>query len=324
MIVTVTPNPALDVTYTVPEVRLGASQRVADVAEQAGGKGINVARVLASAGVGAEAVAPLGGASGDVFRDDLAAAGVPFTAVPVATPLRRTLSIVTPAETTNLNETGGPLAPFETAALVAAVDARLVAARAAGPDQPIVLVVAGSFPPGTPTSLVGHLVDAGRRVGAVVIVDTSKAYLDAAVDAGADLVKPNEHEIEAVTGLPDPLAGARALARRSGGIVLASLGARGLAAVRADGPIVAVAPGAPVAGNTTGAGDAVVAAIAAVIDAAPSSDPFLPFDAERIETTLRTAATWAAAAVLAPVAGALADTTDLAERLRLQTTTENP
>lgn len=324
MIITVTPNPALDITYTVPAVQLGASRRVDDVVEQAGGKGVNVARVLVAAGVAAEAVVPLGGASAAAFRDDLAAARVPLTPVPVATSLRRTLSIVTPTETTNLNETGGPLTEDEIAAFVAAVDARLGAARDAAAGRPLALVVSGSFPPGTPTTLVEQLVAAGRRAGAVVVVDTSVEHLAAAVDAGADIVKPNHHEIEAVTGRADPLTGARELARRSGGIVLASLGEKGLAAVRAEGPIVAVAPAAPVAGNTTGAGDAVVAAVAAAIDAAPANDPFAPFAPEQLETTLRSAATWAAAAVLAPVAGVLADTTHLAERLRLHTTTENP
>src|SRR5699024_2143203 len=52
MIITLTPNPAVDVTYAVPELRHGTVHRVEQVTEAAGGKGVNVARVLAQLGEG--------------------------------------------------------------------------------------------------------------------------------------------------------------------------------------------------------------------------------------------------------------------------------
>ncbi|MDN3360016.1 1-phosphofructokinase family hexose kinase [Actinomadura sp. DC4] len=269
MIVTLTPNLALDVTYELPELRPGHSHRVRAVHARAGGKGVNVARVLRSLGHDVLVLGLAGGPAGEAVRADLDAAGLPHDLAPCAGETRRTVTVVAGGEATLLREPG----PAVTAAEWAAVEARI-------PDADV-LVISGSLPPGVEAGAIARL--AARDVP--VIVDTSgEALVKAAPHAWA--VKPNAEELAAVTGTDDPVAGARLLRART---AVVSLGAEGLLAVTGEEVHRVPAPRV-VAGNPTGAGDAVVAALAA---GAGSPWPEL----------LGHAAALAAAAVLAPVAG---------------------
>ncbi len=302
MIVTVTPNPALDLTYHLDALHVGDTQRVAPARVRAGGKGINVARVLHAQGHLAGVVAPVGGPTGEILRSDLVDGGLRHHLLPVRSTIRRTVAIVTPAETTNLNESGAPLADEEWDALLALAATAL--AESDGGTR--VLVCSGSMPLDAPVDVVARLIRVARDAGAVSIVDTSGPHLLAAAEAGADILKPNEKELHAA--LPDAgdaLSAARALARRSGGVVYASLGADGLLRVPARGGALHGRLRRTLTGNTTGAGDAAVAAIAAAV-AAGEDDA---------ATTVRTAVAWSAAAVLHPLAGSIADPAPLLDEV---------
>ncbi|MEV5750373.1 1-phosphofructokinase family hexose kinase [Actinoallomurus sp. NPDC052308] len=269
MIVTVTPNLALDVTYEVPELRPGGTHRVETVHTRAGGKGVNVARVLRSLGHDVLVLGLAGGATGDAVRADLDAAGLAHDLVPIAGETRRTVTVVAGGDATLLNEPGPVVTPEEWAALEARI-----------PDADVV-VISGSLPPGVPQDAVARL----ARRDVPVIVDTSgEALRHAAPYAWA--VKPNAAELTELTGTDDPVAGARALRARA---VVVSLGADGLMAVTGD-EVHRVPPPRVVSGNPTGAGDSVVAALAAGVGT-PWPD------------LLKDAAALSAAAVLAPVAG---------------------
>ena len=269
MIVTVTPNLALDVTYELPELRLGHAHRVRAVHSRAGGKGVNVARVLAALGHDVMVLGLAGGPTGDAVRADLDASGLPHDLVPSAEETRRTVTVVAGGEATLLGEPGPVIGTDEWAALEARV-----------PDADV-LVVSGSLPPGVDADAVARL--AARDIP--VIVDTSGEPLRRAAPY-AWAVKPNAEELAAVTGTDDPVAGARMLGART---VVVSLGAEGLLAVNGE-EVHRVPPPRVVAGNPTGAGDAVVAALAAGVGS-PWPD------------LLGDAAALSAAAVLAPLAG---------------------
>ena len=87
MIVTVTPNPSIDRTVTLPaQLTRGAVHRVTSVTNQAGGKGVNVARALTLAGVDTLAVLPA--AANDPLITALQAIAVPFQVVPTLEPAR--------------------------------------------------------------------------------------------------------------------------------------------------------------------------------------------------------------------------------------------
>lgn len=270
MIVTVTPNPALDVTYELPALRPGQTHRVQRVHARAGGKGVNVARVLRALGHDVLVVAPAGGATGDALRADLDAAGLTHDLVPCAGETRRTVTLVADGDATLLNEPGPVLAPEEWDALESRI-----------PADADVLVISGSLPRGVDAGAVARL--AARDIP--VIIDTSGEPLRRAAPY-AWAVKPNADELAALTGTDDPVAGARALRAAT---VVVSLGAEGLLAVTGE-DVHHAPPPRVVTGNPTGAGDAVVAALAAGVGS-PWPD------------LLREAAALSAAAVLSPVAG---------------------
>ncbi|MFJ3788675.1 1-phosphofructokinase family hexose kinase [Kitasatospora sp. NPDC090091] len=261
MIVTVTPNPALDVTYAVPALRPHTTHRVAAVHEQAGGKGVNVARVLHALGRPATALLPLGGPTGEVIRAELDRTGLPYLSVPLrpGAVTRRTVTVVDEADATVLNEPGPELTDEDWAAVLAGAAGLLPAAHT--------LVLSGSLPRGLRPGAYGDLVRLAHRHGLPVVLDAGGAALTEALAARPTLVKPNAAELRDATGIADPLAAARALADGGARAVVASLGPAGLLAVTPDGAWHARLPEGRVVrgGNPTGAGDAAVAALAAAL-----------------------------------------------------------
>lgn len=286
MIVTVTLNPALDITYTVPRLEPGTTHRPR-VFAQAGGKGVNVARTLHVLGHEVRAVLPLGGPDGAVVAGELAEAGIPRTIVPIGGATRRTVTVVERAPdgvATAFNESGPELTAGEWEGL-AAVIARLAADAS-------VLVLSGKLPAGAPYDAYAELVKVARSCGVPVILDTEGPALLAGLAAGPTLVKPNAHELAEATGLDDPQQAAEVLLSSGAEAVTASFGPEGLAAFTAEGAWQATPPSVS-GGNPTGAGDAAVAALAVGL-ATGTSWP------ER----LRDAAALSAATVLTDRAGA--------------------
>ncbi|MDA3630101.1 1-phosphofructokinase family hexose kinase [Saccharopolyspora sp. WRP15-2] len=304
MIVTVTPNPALDISYRVEHVGIGASHRVRSVHERAGGKGLNVSRVLHDQGIATLATAPVGGALGDAVRDDLTAAGIEHSLLPVSGPTRRTIAVVadegTPGEATLFNEPGSHLGEADWRRFRELVAARL--------DGASVLVCSGSLPPGCTVDSYAELVRDAHARAVLAVVDTAGPALLAAAEAGADVVKPNAAELRETTGHDDPLAGAQQLRERGAAAVVVSLGPDGMLTVTGEG-VWRAAPPFAVSGNPTGAGDAAVAALAAGIE---RQEPW--------PARLRRAVAWSAAAAAAPVAGELDHRVfrDIADRIEVE------
>lgn len=313
-IVTLTPNPALDVTISVDAVAPGTSHRVAPAARRLGGKGVNVARVLAAEGRSVVAQGPLraDSASEDPAPEDTAAdAGGPaapqwdFTETPV--PVRRSYSLVEgDGRATLFNETGKahPEQVWE-----AVLDRlRRVLEQVREQEGPAVLVVSGSLPPGLAADFPARCVQIAHRCGAATVVDTSGPGLREAARAGADWLKPNDEELAALFG-PLPVAEAAArLCALGAGRVLASRGAAGMSVVDGAGELLRARLRTPLVGNPTGAGDAVVAALAAGL-AEEHDPPSAASDPRTRPGDLRglvaRAAAWGAAAVTEPVAGAI-------------------
>lgn len=308
MILTVTPNPALDLTYHLDRLTLGESHRVAAPTVRAGGKGVNVARVLASQGHETLVVAPVG-EPGDRFVADLDRAALPHALVASPTRLRSTTALVTSTSTTNLNEAGEELPPATWAAVRELVESRI--------DEAAVLVVSGSMPASAPVSVISELVMAARHAGIPSIVDTSGPHLLAAADAGADLLKPNREELAAVLTGANPVAAASTLLERGAGTVVVSLGAGGLLRVGAGTPTRARLAEA-LTGNTTGAGDAAVAALAVGLAESAAADSRFRVE----DSALVRAVAWSAAAVLHPLAGSITDPAPLLAQITLSTTEE--
>ena len=293
MILTVTPNPALDLTWHVDSIRAGETHRADAGTVRAGGKGIDVARVAHAQGVAVRALGTVGGSTGEEFSAELRASGVPHRLVPVAGATRRSIALVDEqqGDTTVINERGVNPTDAEWAVLVGEIVDALPGAS--------VLVISGSLPPGAPSTLLPILIGLGRDADVPVIVDTSGPALLQAADAGASVLKPNAAELAEATGIDDPIEGARVLLERGASLVLLSRGADGMLAITASGSPHILGARLPeaLAGNPTGAGDAAVAACAVLLDAGVT-DP---------EQILRRATAWSAAAVLMPFAGEIHD-----------------
>ncbi len=318
MILAVTPNPALDLTWHVGRLLPGATHRVPAGAARAGGKGMNVARVLHAEGHEVLALSTVGGVSGEEFARELAASGIRHRLIPVAGATRRSVAIVDEAsgEATVLNETGSALSPAEAATLFDAAAELGRTARA--------VAICGSLPPGLQPEALGALVRELVGAGVPVIVDTSGPALLEAASAGAHALKPNREELRAATGHDSPVEGARALLALGARLVVVSLGAEGLVVVsRADaaGGIHARLPRV-LRGNATGAGDAAVAAIAAALADDPELDAGTDAAARARVRLARRATAWSASAVLMPLAGALSPDRDALESEIVVTSTD--
>ncbi|MCX5387861.1 1-phosphofructokinase family hexose kinase [Streptomyces sp. NBC_00083] len=254
MILTVTLNTALDLTYRVPALVPHASHRVEEVTERPGGKGLNVARVLAALGHEAVVTGFAGGPSGEVLRGLLAGLAPVDALVPVAGATRRTIAVVDAAtgDTTQFNEPGPLVSPAEWEAFLRAYGGLLDGADA--------VALCGSLPPGLPVGAYAQLVRQARTAKVPVLLDTSGEALRRGIAARPDLAKPNADELAQLTGSREPLRAARDARRRGARTVVASLGAEGLLAASPDG-LWQAAPPAAVRGNPTGAGDSAVAGL---------------------------------------------------------------
>ncbi|GFH36770.1 1-phosphofructokinase family hexose kinase [Streptomyces pacificus] len=285
MILTVTLNTAIDLTYRVPALVPHGSHRVSEVDERPGGKGLNVARVLGALGHEAVVTGFAGGPNGETLRDRLVGSPVRDALVPVAGNTRRTLAVVdaTTGDTTQFNEPGPTVAPEEWAAFLTTYESLLREARA--------VALCGSLPPGIHVGAYAELVRRARAAGVPALLDTSGEPLRRGIAARPDLVKPNADELAQLTGSREPLRATHAARRRGARTVVSSLGPGGMLAATPEG-IWQATPPRKVLGNPTGAGDSALAGLlSGLVDALPWPD------------RLVRATALAAATVLAPTAG---------------------
>ena len=260
MIYTVTLNPAIDKTVTIPDFCLDSVNRVVDCRLDPGGKGINVSKVLLALGQPSVVFTLLAGDTGRTLRAMLAQAGLSVVAHELPGQTRQNLKVVDPARhsNTDINEPGAPASAAALAGLRQDLLARV---------QPGDLVVlAGSLPAGAPPDTYAGWVSACQAAGAKVFVDADGPALREAVAARPYLIKPNESELVRLAGCPLPtetalVAAGRALLAAGVHKVVISRGAQGALYLSEEETFAAEGLSVPV-GSTVGAGDSMVAALA--------------------------------------------------------------
>ena len=188
MILTVTCNPAVDVTYTVGSLAPGQVHRVSSVVERPGGKGVNVARVLQQLGEATTAT----GFADQSFGASVGASGVPAAFVRALPKVRRTLVVHAAGETTSLWEPGPAVEPDAVPALERQVAALLGTATA--------LVVSGSLPAGADPSLPARLAHLALGRGVPVVLDLDDEPLRAAANGSGAVLVPNRDELSRLVG----------------------------------------------------------------------------------------------------------------------------
>lgn len=289
---TITPNPALDFTYRVAKLDYGRSHRVDDVKIRAGGKGINVARVLTQLGDACTVTGFLGGGNGERFRELLAQCPSAHLLHPafITTGGQTRMSIaVVDSDATVFNEAG--CAPEDSAW------ERLCSLLASSVQPGDIVACCGSFPGDASPQWITTIIQTVHEAGARILVDASGELLTLACKAGADVVKPNDIELRQTTGCEDLAEGARMLLAQGVGVVVVSEGAEGMSVHGSDGAYRA-RPARSIAGNPTGAGDASVAAWCAFL-----SDFDGPLTAQALSAALPQAVALSGAAVACTVAG---------------------
>ncbi|QFT20752.1 Tagatose-6-phosphate kinase [Pseudomonas sp. THAF187a] len=250
-ILTLTLNPALDLTLRLPSLQPGAINRCDELRSHAAGKGLNVAQVLADLGHSLSVSGFLGRANAAPFERLMQACGFHDLFVRVPGETRSNIKLAeADGRITDLNSPGPQVEAEHLQRLEEELQPLL-----AGHDA---VVVAGSLPRGVTTQWFASLLRRIKASGVPLVVDSSGAALQAALGVVPWLIKPNEEELREACGNDLPAAITRL---RGQGIehVLLSRGADG---VEWHGPGIAlraVPPRVEVA-STVGAGDSLLAA----------------------------------------------------------------
>lgn len=256
MIYTVTLNPAVDRELIVPMMAYDSVVRATRCRVDQGGKGFNVSRMLRALGTESIALGLAGGYTGEMLHTGLEELGIATDFVWVAGETRTNISIFTEIgdHYLKVNEPGPHISAAEQEALI-----EKVADYAKAGDW---WVLAGSLPPGVPADVYGRLIALIQSAGAHVILDTSDEALREGCLARPFLVKPNDKEVQALTGLPvgsvaEIGTAAHALQALGSQHVVVSLGKEGALLVSKGQTWVATSP-TIVEKNPIGAGDSMV------------------------------------------------------------------
>ena len=256
MIYTVTLNPALDRTITVKKLFEDDTTRVLSEKLYAGGKGIDVSRVIRELGGQSVALGLVGGYDGLHLEGLLINAGVmtDFTRISAET---RTNIILKEEETKNqfvISASGPPISPTEIGELYHNV------LQLQSVDY---LVLSGSLPKGVTPNVYGQLILAGIKKEAFIVLDTDGKALKESINYGPTLIKPNRHELSRLAGKDlssekDILNACEKVHGLGIEYILVSRGKEGLILSTRENKIKAFAPPVEV-DSTVGAGDSVVA-----------------------------------------------------------------
>jgi 6-phosphofructokinase 2 len=259
-IVTLTMNPALDITTDAKVVRPTDKIRCTGARHDPGGGGINVAQVAHILGASVSAVFPAGGATGDVLTDLLTLRRFAIRQVKIADTTRESFTI-------NEVSTGlqyrfvlpGPRLTF--AEQVQCVEELRLAATSAK-----LVVASGSLPPGVPMDFYQRIADICRDLGVLLILDTSGCGLQH-ITSGVFLLKASVRELRECVGRElatesEQVAAAHELidSGRAEAVVVSRGSEGALLATSRESQRFSAIPMRAVSG--VGAGDAMVAAIA--------------------------------------------------------------
>ncbi len=255
-ILTLTLNPALDVTVSLDALRIGAVNRASAQHSHAAGKGLNVAQVLADLGHSLTVSGFLGVDNLGPFEGLMQRRGFVDGFIRVPGETRSNIKLVeSGGQVTDLN---GPGPVVDEAARQALLDR--LDQLAPGHDA---VVVAGSLPRGVSPEWLQALVTRLKGMGLKIAFDSSGAALEAGLRAVPWLVKPNTDELGEVVGRPlhgltEQREAAQALLDRGVEHVVVSQGEQGVNWFSRDAVLSALPPQVTVA-STVGAGDSLLA-----------------------------------------------------------------
>lgn len=258
MIVTITANPCLDRNIVVERMVSDDTMNPIQVADDPGGSGINVSRVLTEFGRANVAVGFVGGGTGQDLRKLLDEENVKheFTEIKGNTRTNLIISDKTTREQYRISFAGPKITQSELECFMKNMEKYFDAEFWS---------IGGSLSNETPETLYRDLIRMGKANGVRVVLDSHSKAFELGLEEGPFLVKPNEFELSRAVRRElhtpqDFVDAARELHRRGVGIVVASRGALGAILVSDQGAWNAVPPKVEVK-SKVGAGDSTVAGV---------------------------------------------------------------
>lgn len=253
MIYTVTLNPSIDFIVRIDHLETGSVNRMASDDKFAGGKGINVSRVLQRLGIENTATGFLGGFTGKFIEDNLKAEGIHTQFVSVKDDTRINVKIKSEEET-EINGRGPEILDNDLESLKAILSSLSIEDT---------VVFAGSAPSNIGNQVYNQLIPFVRETGAEVVCDFEGQTLLDSLSYQPLLVKPNNHELEAIfdvtiEGLDDVEKYGRKLLEMGAQNVIISMAGDGALLVTKDSTYFAK-PIKGIVKNSVGAGDSMVA-----------------------------------------------------------------
>lgn len=189
MILAVTMNPSVDISYQVDQFKLDDVNRVEHVRKTAGGKGLNVARVIVQMGENVLATGVLGGTIGDYIIQELNKSSIPNTFLKIEKESRNCIAILHEGMQTEILETGPTLSEEEGKAFIDKYEDLLSSVS--------LVTISGSLPKGLPPDFYCKMVGITQGRGVPVILDTSGEALKQVLlhDEKPFAIKPNTTEL---------------------------------------------------------------------------------------------------------------------------------
>lgn len=259
MIYTLTPNPSVDRSLTIAEIRFNTVLRSQRVRLDWGGKGFNVSRALHQFGIESVALGWVGGGTGKILADGLQMLGIQTDFVWVDQDTRTNTMIIEAEGDWHIkvNEPGPSISPEDIEQMVLKVEGY------AKKDD--LWVLSGSLPPDVPEDFYVKLIGLLKQRGVLVYLDASGTALQLGCQAGPYLVKPNVFETSqavgfSIDGQEDAKRAALSFLRMGIDYFALTMGASGLLLATQQEMILASPPKIH-SKNAAGSGDALLAGL---------------------------------------------------------------
>lgn len=275
VILTVTLNPSVDIQYRVKHFQENRVHRAAAVSKTAGGKGLNVTRVLHQLGEEVTACGFAGGHLGSFIEEELNHHGIMHYFTPIAGETRNCIAIIHDGKQTEVLEKGPTIAEKEIETFLATFQEKA--------EKVEVITISGSLPEGVPENFYQQLIDIAVKANKHVLLDTKSSLIQNTLENQyiPFLIKPNQEEFEELAGIicsyeEDVIKALRKPVFNELSWVIVTLGKNGAIAKYGD-KIYQVACPTVEAVNPVGSGDAVIAGLAAGCRRGLEGEEFIRF-----------------------------------------------
>lgn len=274
MILSVCPNPSLDVYYYTGALKEDDTNRVENPLLSPGGKGVNAARVISRFGGDSYLVVPIGGCTGRCVKELLEGEGVSSIIVEIEeeTRVNTILEQKSKEKHVLVAARGAKLKREEVQKLHYAICKRL---------EPNFLILGGSIPPGLPEDFYASVIRSYKGTETKILVDADGEILRRAVEEGPFAIKPNRYELERLVGrtlysIEEIVDAGRKLLERGVKVVIVSLGEYGALCITEEKVFRAIPPKVEVV-NTVGAGDSLVGGFVLALEMGESIEEAVKF-----------------------------------------------